>query len=421
MKKKRPPIVHNKKNSTIDLQQFAIEYSHLLNKEYCYLMEDNSELKFQFREDNFFHLLGLHKLKDVSVSQMVNLGRMKKSDFYKGVKNGKITWTNLSADIQDEIDNVVNYSDTSYRNDLGVIKAHRFAYFKESIIEEVLLGDPVIDFDASNVDTDIEDSSIFYKFIAEKDKNLNLFIGYDVDKTKYYVNTYFLEMNKDKYRKKADGEEQLTKRVLSRSVKDMRTNQLIEFTVKWENVRSLFIGYPEYRAQKRLKTWIKDKHIRSLFVEQELKELIQKEKEYNDELAQLEKALKIATLVEKYFVGQDKDNIQLDLFDYNIDMENEADYSQYKDRVKEFAEIVQQRRGKLEGVQNKIKNYQSFLPDLKKLEIMEIKRIYQPFYEKKELADSVLEKLMQEERNPIDNKTCPKDFVSLYEQLAVSS
>lgn len=51
----------------IDLQQIAVEYEKLLNKKICYYFQGNIKTEFQFKMENFYHLLGFHKLTDVTV------------------------------------------------------------------------------------------------------------------------------------------------------------------------------------------------------------------------------------------------------------------------------------------------------------------------------------------------------------------
>ena len=52
----------------IDLQQLAVEYRRLLNKKFCYVFSGGIEIQFQFKMENFYHLLGFHKLTDVTVA-----------------------------------------------------------------------------------------------------------------------------------------------------------------------------------------------------------------------------------------------------------------------------------------------------------------------------------------------------------------
>lgn len=61
----------NKTQLNIDLQQIAIEFGRLLNKRFCYVFSGGIKVEFQFKMENFYHLLGFHKLTDVTIIKMV--------------------------------------------------------------------------------------------------------------------------------------------------------------------------------------------------------------------------------------------------------------------------------------------------------------------------------------------------------------
>ena len=46
----------------VNLQQLAVEYSKLLNKRYCYIFSGGIEIQFQFKMENFYHMLGFMNL-----------------------------------------------------------------------------------------------------------------------------------------------------------------------------------------------------------------------------------------------------------------------------------------------------------------------------------------------------------------------
>lgn len=184
----------------IDLQQLAVEYSRLLNKKFCYVFSSGIEIEFQFKMENFYHLLGFHKLTDVTVVKMVEDHKLKKEDFFKYVKDGRITMDSTDAAIVgDYEDKILNIQDSNKKSDLGEIKTHRFQFFSETQVLELLRNDPVIDFDKEECETDIEADKVFFKLIAEKSRNLNLFVGYDDDVRRHFVSTFFVEMEKDKF------------------------------------------------------------------------------------------------------------------------------------------------------------------------------------------------------------------------------
>lgn len=114
----------------IDLQQLATEYSKLLNKKFCYVFSDGAKIQFQFKMENFYHLLGFHKLTDVTVVKMVEECKLKKEDFFKYVRDGKITMDSTDTTIVGDLDEkILNIQDSNKKSDLGEIKTHRFQFF----------------------------------------------------------------------------------------------------------------------------------------------------------------------------------------------------------------------------------------------------------------------------------------------------
>lgn len=93
------------------------------------------KIEFRFKMENFYHLLGFHKLTDVTVVRMVENRRLKKVDFFKYIYDGKITMeiTDLKV-IGDFETNIVHIQDTSHKSDFGEVKAHRFQYFTEKML-----------------------------------------------------------------------------------------------------------------------------------------------------------------------------------------------------------------------------------------------------------------------------------------------
>ena len=73
----------SKVQQNVDLQQIALEYDKLLNKKFCYLFSGGIKIEFQFKMENFYHLLGFHKLTDVTAVRMVEAFKLKKEDFFK--------------------------------------------------------------------------------------------------------------------------------------------------------------------------------------------------------------------------------------------------------------------------------------------------------------------------------------------------
>lgn len=171
-------------------------------------------MEFQFKMEGFYHLLGFHKMSDVSVVKMIENYRMKKDDFFKYILEEKITLDKTDESIVDD-EQIVNICETKRVSDFGEIKAHRFMYFSEKNVLELLLSDPVINFENSDCDSVIEADKIFFRLNKDKVRNLNLFICFDQEKESYFVSTFFLEMVRDKYRLKDNGDAQPVLYILS--------------------------------------------------------------------------------------------------------------------------------------------------------------------------------------------------------------
>ena len=333
----------------IDLQKIAKEYEKLLHKKFSYLFQGNLKVDFQFKKENFYHLLGFHKLTDVTVVRMVETHQMKRETFFEYVLSGRIGLDKTDKNIVDS-DIIVNICDTKKKSDLGEIKANRLAVFSEKNILELLLSDPVIDFEDSD--------KIFFKLHKEKMRNLNLFVGFDAQKNQHFISTFFLEMIADKFKIKKDGTPQSVIYILSRRIINTTNNETEDFMIKWENVRKELLELPCYRAQRRLKTWINSPHIQTIDVE------------YNID--------GIKVKIDK--IKLTKEHAILELMEYDIDAEVEEEIVEYieKDagKVKEQLDRIEHKASSLE---NKMSKFKQFLPELRLLEFEEVKYIYQQY------------------------------------------
>lgn len=307
---------HKKTEINIDIQNLAIEYSKLLNKKFIYVFSGGEQIEFQFKTENFYHLLGFQKLTDVTVIRMIQNEKLSKADFYEHVKDGNITMDFTDGSIIGDFDTkIVNMQDTSWKSKLGEVKANRFQYFTEEKVLEMLIKDPVIDFDPETTDTLIEADKIFFEYITDQARNLNLFIGYDEKKKIYYPPTFFLEMKKDNYKYTTDGEPHPELKILSRCIVNTENNVIIDFKIKWQNVRAEFKNTALYDGQRWMKKWIHSPHILSRQVECEIE--IQKEKiiEYEEELKELKEKQDIATLICQ-LQSEKKEDAQLALIEH---------------------------------------------------------------------------------------------------------
>lgn len=409
----------NKSQLNIDLQQLALEFDRLLNKKFCYVFSGGIRVEFQFKMENFYHLLGFHKLSDVTVIRMVENHKMKKEDFFKFVRAGKITMDATYEEILDDTDEeVIHIQDTSHKSDFGDIKANRFQFFSEKNVLELLISDPVIDFDNKECNTVIDADKVFFKLITEKFRNLNLFIGYDEVEKNHYTATFFLEKEKDKYVLKRSGETQTQLKILSRAVTNTRNNEMVDFHVKWENVREEFADEPYYKGQSRLKAWIKSKHISSKQVIKEIEIQKQLLEQYRKEVEELTIRFDIVTAVLQLEIDKNKEQAQLQLMEYNIDAENEAEIAEYKIlNLQEIKNDKLRMEAKFAALKNKLQKHEKYLPDIVELEEQEVVMVYQEYLKEVNLDKEQIGKLL----NDIDlfeKILFPDKFAELYGDIS---
>ena len=389
----------------IDLQKIAKEYEKLLHKKFSYLFQGNLKVDFQFKKENFYHLLGFHKLTDVTVVRMVETHQMKRETFFECVLSGRIGLDKTDKNIVDS-DIIVNICDTKKKSDLGEIKANRLAVFSEKNILELLLSDPVIDFEDSD--------KIFFKLHKEKMRNLNLFVGFDAQKNQHFISTFFLEMIADKFKIKKDGTPQSVIYILSRRIINTTNNETEDFMIKWENVRKELLELPCYRAQRRLKTWINSPHIQTIDVEYNIDEQQKMLKKYDKEKKKLQRLYHILELIKDLNGKDTKEHSILELMEYDIDAEVEEEIVEYieKDagKVKEQLDRIEHKASSLE---NKMSKFKQFLPELRLLEFEEVKYIYQQYLPEFKIEYEIVSQMIRDEK--IYQKTLnPEKFKEYY-------
>ena len=71
-----------------DVQECAALFSKLLKKDFIFTLEGDIRFKLFFTENNFIHLLGLHKLKDISE---LNTKSNSAAKIYKNILSGKLS------------------------------------------------------------------------------------------------------------------------------------------------------------------------------------------------------------------------------------------------------------------------------------------------------------------------------------------
>lgn len=408
----------NKTQLNIDLQQIAVEFGRLLNKRFCYVFSGGIKVEFQFKMENFYHLLGFHKLTDVTIIKMIENHKLKKEDFYKLVRDGKVSMNMTDSDIVGDFEEtIVHIQDTEHKSDFGDIKAHRFQFFSEKNVLELLLSDPVIDFDNSECNTVIDADKVFFKLITDMYRNLNLFIGYDEAQKNHYTATFFLENEKNKYLMKRSGEPQPQLKILSRVVIDTKSNEMIDFYVKWENVREEFVDEPCYRGQSRLKTWINSKHISSKQVTKEIEIQKKLREQYKEDVEELTLKFTIVTAVAKLDIETEKEIAQLKLMEFNIDAENEDEIAEYRSfDIIQLKNDKLRMESKLSALENKLQKHKKHLMDVIELEKKEVLLVYQEYLTEVQLDEEQIGKVLTD-NDLFEDMIYPMKFLKLYESV----
>lgn len=158
------------------------DYKRLVGCTAKYELVDGTIIEVTFHEENFLHLLGLHKIVDIQIIQFW-LDRSNKSvklpDVIKGIKNGTLTDSMIKGSyfypkIQDRYDNF------TYDN-----------------LTSLHYTDAIIDFNASVIKSKIKSDYILYEEKKSGEYN-HMGLAKDASSGKRYVETFFHEAS-DKY------------------------------------------------------------------------------------------------------------------------------------------------------------------------------------------------------------------------------
>ena len=117
--------------SQIDLKLFFEFYKkYICQYLYSYTLEDNKEIVVRFEEDNFSHLLGLHKfksIKDYENSKKINEDILKEKITFKGLRLNEENVILKNGELLDRLTyfpvlrTILENTDTALKYDLNVI------------------------------------------------------------------------------------------------------------------------------------------------------------------------------------------------------------------------------------------------------------------------------------------------------------
>ena len=151
------------------------DYKRLKNCRGEYVLSNEMMIDFTYKEDNFIHLLGLHKLKDIQIIQMFNdkdnkkvqtryiISRIKKSRFTDAMVKSSVFYEEI---------------------------AERYESFTYENLITLTYTDAVINFDPKRINSKIKSDYLLFEEKENHEYN-HLGIAKDPISNKRYIETFF--------------------------------------------------------------------------------------------------------------------------------------------------------------------------------------------------------------------------------------
>lgn len=151
------------------------DYKRLKNCRVEYVLSNEMMIDFTYKEDNFIHLLGLHKLKDIQIIQMFNdkdnkkvqtryiISRIKKSRFTDAMVKSSVFYEEI---------------------------AERYESFTYENLITLTYTDAVINFDSKRINSKIKSDYLLFEEKENHEYN-HLGIAKDPISNKRYIETFF--------------------------------------------------------------------------------------------------------------------------------------------------------------------------------------------------------------------------------------
>lgn len=404
---KKEKYQQNKKTSVVnldsyDLKRSAIEYQKIMTRSYSFLLENEETVSFRFTKDAFYHLMGIQYLKYSSPYMLIEDDsiRYHKETFFNHILDETITYDSIDLDkmfsntelkhieqrykalTQQEKFVLRPFKDCNAgveKDALSEVISNRWNYFSEYFIHGIFGEELVIDFDRDKHGSLIDADKIFFKYLKLKERNLNLFIGYDIQKNMFYPNTFFLEKEENNFLYNTDGTKQKTLKILMQSDFNSNDGKVLSRKIHWANVRNILKDEQEFEAQRELYGVFNKPHITS----KELEDKIQVVKAIIEEIPEIflktddeEKSLEYIEKYQEYIAATKEEEIN-EVFDYFVDSELGIDITDANEHV-QFVGKTDKKSLKLIS---QYKRYTKYLPILKRLEYKEVCLIYGKFFD----------------------------------------
>lgn len=158
-----------------DLLQKYNDYIRLKNCRAEYLLSNGTTIEFTYKEENFVHLLGLHKLVDIQLIQLFNDKNNKKvraKYIISRIKKSKFTDAMIKA--------------SAFYTDI----AERYENFSYENLTTLTYTDAVINFNPSLIKSKIKSDYLLFEEKANKEYN-HLGIALDTLTGNRYIETFF--------------------------------------------------------------------------------------------------------------------------------------------------------------------------------------------------------------------------------------
>lgn len=150
------------------------DYMRLVNCKVTYKLADGSSIAFKYREENFLHLLGLHKLQDIQLIQFWtdrSNCTVKLKDVIRKIRKGDLT-------------------DADVRSSVFFKKIEdRYEYFNYDNLTTLIYTDAIIDFDAHSIGSVLKGDYLLFEERPDGEYN-HMSIAMD-EMGERYVESFF--------------------------------------------------------------------------------------------------------------------------------------------------------------------------------------------------------------------------------------
>lgn len=158
-----------------DLLEKYNDYMRLNGCRAEYILVNGIKIEFFYKEQNFIHLLGLHKLKDIQMIQLFNdkKNRVVQTQYViSRIKQEKFTDTMVRA--------------SSFFSEI----ADRYETFTYDNLSTITYTDAVVDFDPSRISSKLKSDYLLFEEKGQGEYN-HLGIALDPVNGKRYIETFF--------------------------------------------------------------------------------------------------------------------------------------------------------------------------------------------------------------------------------------